>query len=108
MMRLSQTWDKVVVNAIHNIRGKSPPSLSVETVSVPPHSAPNFEGASHVRCYRSAAGRHQIIALTNNYAAVDGVEPSELEFLGWTEGATPPALRALFDDYCDSSTLGMR
>jgi hypothetical protein len=100
-MRLSQTWDKVVVNAIHNIRGKSPRSR-------PSRCAPNVEGASHVECYSSAAGRHRIIALTNNYAAVDGVEPSELEFLGWTEGATPPALRALFDDYCDSSTLGMR
>ena len=33
---------------------------------------------------------------------------SEREFLGWTEGATPPALVALFDDFCDSSTIGMR
>jgi hypothetical protein len=57
----------------------------------------------------SAAGRHKIIALTNNYAAAtDGLEASELEFLGWTDGASPPALRAMFDDYCDSSSLGMR
>ncbi len=33
---------------------------------------------------------------------------SELYFLGWSEGIVPPSLRALFDDFCDSSTLGMR
>lgn len=33
---------------------------------------------------------------------------SELAFLGWGEGIIPPSLRALFDDFCDSSTLGMR
>ena len=32
----------------------------------------------------------------------------ELEFLGWKDGVTPPELRALFDDFCDSSTTGMR
>jgi hypothetical protein len=39
---------------------------------------------------------------------MDGVEPAELEFLGLTEGATPPMLRDMFDDFCDSSALGMR
>jgi hypothetical protein len=56
----------------------------------------------------TAAGQHRVIALTNNYSATQDVEPAELEYLGWKEGATPPALRALFDDFCDSSTLGMR
>lgn len=32
----------------------------------------------------------------------------ELAFLGWTEGPTPPQMRALFDDFVDSSAVGMR
>lgn len=60
----------------------------------------------------TAAGRHKIIALTNNYArpgADSQIPPSELEFLGWDEGgATPQQLRSLFDDFCDSSVMGMR
>ncbi|KAJ8487143.1 hypothetical protein ONZ51_g4370 [Trametes cubensis] len=71
-----------------------------------------------------AAGKWRVIALTNNFSKSEsdiiGDSPpsperypnftvqSELEFLGWKEGATPPRLRALFDDFCDSSTLGMR
>ncbi|KAI0709078.1 HAD-like domain-containing protein [Earliella scabrosa] len=71
-----------------------------------------------------AAGRWRVIALTNNFSKSDadiigdapppeGRDPrfsvsSERAFLGWHEGATPPRLRALFDDFCDSSTLGMR
>ncbi|KAI0637082.1 HAD-like protein [Trametes polyzona] len=71
-----------------------------------------------------AAGKWRVIALTNNFSKSDadiiGDAPpspaqhpnfsvqSELEFLGWQDGATPPRLRALFDDFCDSSTLGMR
>ncbi|KAH9854115.1 HAD-like protein [Lenzites betulinus] len=67
-----------------------------------------------------AAGKWRVIALTNNFsksdaeiigdappAAFTGVR-AELAFLGWQDGATPPRLRALFDDFCDSSTLGMR
>jgi len=53
------------------------------------------------------AGNHKIIALTNNFAKVD-VPPSEAQFLGWEGGATPDHLRQLFDDFCDSSALGMR
>jgi hypothetical protein len=54
-------------------------------------------------------GRYRVIALTNNYTASEqDLDPEELAFLGWTEGATPPALRALFDDFVDSSTTGMR
>ncbi|KIY66105.1 HAD-like protein [Cylindrobasidium torrendii FP15055 ss-10] len=59
-----------------------------------------------------AAGKHKILALTNNYANVspEGEIPkAELDFLGWgEEGAVPTQLRALFDDFCDSSALGMR
>ncbi|KAF5386748.1 hypothetical protein D9615_001649 [Tricholomella constricta] len=54
-----------------------------------------------------AAGRYKIIALTNNFAKAE-VSPAEAHFLGWDEGATPDHLRSLFDDFCDSSTLGMR
>lgn len=56
-----------------------------------------------------AAGRqHKLIALTNNFAKVN-IPVKELEFLGWADGgATPNHLRELFDDFCDSSTLGMR
>lgn len=32
----------------------------------------------------------------------------ELKFLGWQQGAVPSQLRELFDDFCDSSTLGLR
>lgn len=74
--------------------------------------------------FDAAAGRWRVIALTNNFSKSDadiiGDAPppkeqfpnlsvqAELEFLGWQDGATPPRLRALFDDFCDSSTLGMR
>ncbi|KAJ7043192.1 HAD-like domain-containing protein [Mycena alexandri] len=59
-----------------------------------------------------AAGKHKIIALTNNFARTSTENPipaSELAFLGWDrEGATPRSLRGLFDDFCDSSELGSR
>lgn len=65
------------------------------------------------------AGKWKIIALTNNFSALDKASPdpsdpghiprSEFEYLGWGDGgAAPPRLRALFDDFCDSSALGMR
>ena len=73
----------------------------------------------------TAAGKWRVIALTNNFtkidAAVIGQSPplpeeeypnfsveSELAFLGWQDGAAPLHLREMFDDFCDSSTLGMR
>ncbi|KAH9951310.1 HAD-like protein [Amylocystis lapponica] len=71
-----------------------------------------------------AAGRWRVIALTNNFTKNDldlvGDAPpsreqypdfsveSELAFLGWQEGVAPARLRALFDDFCDSSALGKR
>ncbi|KAJ3565841.1 hypothetical protein NP233_g7385 [Leucocoprinus birnbaumii] len=54
-----------------------------------------------------ATGRWKVIALTNNFQKAE-VPDSERQFLGWTEGATPSHLLELFDDFCDSSTLGMR
>jgi len=94
MMRESTAYDEAMVQAIHRIR---------------------------------AAARWRVIALTNNYSksgeTILGGEgasgpsrerypnvtvESELAFLGWKEGATPPAMRALFDDFLDSSTIGLR
>ncbi|KAG1749011.1 HAD-like domain-containing protein [Suillus paluster] len=70
-----------------------------------------------------ATGKWLIIALTNNYSKHITDHPfstppnagqppirvpdSELRFLGWEDRATFH-LRALFDDFCDSSELGMR
>lgn len=54
-----------------------------------------------------ADGRFKVIALTNNFARVD-LPQAERDFLGWGESATPDHLLRLFDDFCDSSTLGMR
>ncbi|CAG8608431.1 12671_t:CDS:10 [Acaulospora colombiana] len=48
----------------------------------------------------------KIRAVTNNFGnSTVGIEPSELEFLGWTEEAASasPRLKELFDDYIDSS-----
>ena len=67
-------------------------------------------------------GRWRLIALTNNYShslkSVMGNDTAdaraikryeeELAFLGWTEGPTPPRMRALFDDFVDSSAVGVR
>ncbi|KAG2348500.1 HAD-like protein [Suillus weaverae] len=90
MMRQSTAYDCHILRAIHQIR---------------------------------ASGRWLIIALTNNYSKhitdsssstplTAGQPPmrvpdSELRFLGWEDGAKFH-LRALFDDFCDSSELGMR
>ncbi|TFK42732.1 HAD-like domain-containing protein [Crucibulum laeve] len=54
-----------------------------------------------------AQGKHKVVALTNNFAKI-AVPPEELAFLGWDEGVIPNHLRDLFDDFCDSSALGMR
>ncbi|KAH9981530.1 HAD-like protein [Lactifluus volemus] len=73
-----------------------------------------------------AANYWRVIALTNNYSKVDatfldlGLETrhlerypgvtleSELKFLGWERGIVPPHVRQLFDDFVDSSEVGMR
>ncbi|KAL0947395.1 hypothetical protein HGRIS_013508 [Hohenbuehelia grisea] len=80
MMRESGTYDPHIYRAIHKLR---------------------------------AAKKHRIIALTNNFSRTDSsgdpLPASELAFLGWDRGgATPPQLRALFDDFIDSSQVGMR
>ncbi|KAF7295330.1 Epoxide hydrolase [Mycena indigotica] len=80
-------------------------SMMREAVTFDPHM---LRAIRRIR----AAGKHKIIALTNNFArssTEDPIPPSELEFLGWNEGgATPAVLRGLFDDFCDSSELGAR
>lgn len=69
-----------------------------------------------------ASKRFRIVALTNNYSAqyerIRDTHPSqgfspqaELEFLGWGEdtgGPGGPKIRALFDDFVDSSVVGSR
>ncbi|KAL1746068.1 HAD-like domain-containing protein [Schizophyllum fasciatum] len=57
-----------------------------------------------------ATGRYKVIALTNNYASsvTRDVPAAELAFLGWQNGPVSHKLVAMFDDFCDSSTLGMR
>ncbi|TFL07697.1 HAD-like protein [Pterulicium gracile] len=65
-----------------------------------------------IQCIRQA-GQHRIIALTNNFSAFDSPEQpiadTERAFLGWgDEGPVPEHLRRLFDDFCDSSSLGLR
>jgi len=55
-----------------------------------------------------AAGKHKIIALTNNYLMAE-IPVSELSFLGWdARGVVSEQLKGLFDDFCESSVLGMR
>jgi len=74
-----------------------------ESAEYDPHM---LKAIRHIR----AAGKHKIIALTNNFSRTPAtpIARSELEFLGWQDGATPNKLKALFDDFCDSSTLGTR
>jgi len=63
-----------------------------------------------------AAGRWRIIALTNNFGGYQNqsmstsqdIPDSELQFLGWQNGPTPPHLRDLFDGFYDSSEVGLR
>jgi FMN phosphatase YigB (HAD superfamily) len=74
----------------------------------------------------TALGKYRIISLTNNFSAVDpsnlpppplgfnqkypdfvSVE-AEIKSLGWHQGVAPPQLTNLFDDFCDSSLVGMR
>ncbi|PVF97719.1 epoxide hydrolase N-termina [Serendipita vermifera] len=55
--------------------------------------------------------QYRVIAVTNNFGnSTVGIEPSEREFLGWTEGAASasPRLKEFFDDYIDSSEVGLR
>ena len=72
----------------------------------------------------TGAGQWRVIALTNNYSRVPSTltDPNaripeqykgftleeEMKLLGWDEGAVPTSLRAMFDDFVDSSEVGMR
>ena len=91
MMRVANQYDPHMKEAIHRIRG---------TYYIPGYSTPH--------AYNSpASGRYKLIALTNSFSTVD-VPFEERRFLGWDDGVTPTHLRELFDDFCDSSSLGMR
>lgn len=105
MMKGAGTFDKHILAAIHRIRG-------LHIINALHPLAPDVDGFL-------AAGKWKIIALTNNFSALNKASPdpahpshipkSELEYLGWEYGGpVPPQVRALFDDFCDSSTFGMR
>lgn len=47
--------------------------------------------------------------MTNNFARSNvGIPQSELDFLGWSNGSTVKEVKELFDDYVDSSVVGLR
>lgn len=110
-MREGGTFDERMVEAIRRIRGTHYRREDLYPLRfVLTRRSSNFE----------AAGKWRVIALTNNFSKTNesiaddmpldsqmSVE-SELAFLGWEQGPAPPKLRILFDDFCDSSTLGMR
>jgi hypothetical protein len=66
----------------------------------------------HAHMHLIGTGRYTLIALTNNYAVASNdptLTADERTFLGWSDGGpSAPALRALFDDFVDSSEVGMR
>jgi len=80
----------------------------------------------HVIHRLRALGTFRIIALTNNFSAVEPLNMSapprgfgdmypgfisveaEMKSLGWNDGIAPRRLRDLFEDFCDSSLFGMR
>jgi hypothetical protein len=58
-----------------------------------------------------ATNRYRIISVTNNFGhSIAGISQSEFDFLGWStgDGSASPAVRGLFDDYIDSSEVGLR
>ena len=63
----------------------------------------------HDHLASSASGRFKIVAVTNNFArSHEGIPQSELDFLGWSDVTTAKELKELFDDYIDSSVVGLR
>ncbi len=93
MMRGSGQYDPHIRHAILCLRGTVDQSI-------------NFRPGW--RPWNPAAGQHKIIALTNNFGNIK-ISDEESARLDWTEeGPTPNHLRMLFDDFCDSSSLGMR
>jgi hypothetical protein len=110
MMRNSVP-DPVIVKAIRRIRGMDS-SLSLSSSSpfeynvlpVLIHS-PYFADTS----LPLASGRFKLVAVTNNYArSLVGLPQSELDFLGWSDGSTAKEVKELFDDFVDSSVVGLR
>lgn len=87
--------DAIVVNAIRIIRGN-------------PH---NDHLLPTYMAIFAAQKRYRLISVTNNFGQpMDGIPESESAFLGWNsnEGLTSSVIRTLFDDYIDSSEVGLR
>lgn len=117
-MRESGIYDELMVEAIRRIRGGG--GFVADFISIVTVYRLNY---IHFSSF-TAVGKWRVIALTNNFSKTDSTiidsgPPSgekypnftadaELKFLGWEEGATPPKLRAMFDDFIDSSAFGMR
>ncbi len=108
MIQEGATYDKRVVEAIRRIRGNMTMSLisSTDLSNTLPE-----------------ARKWRVIALTNNFTKTDLADlgrellparyatldvGAELAWLGWKDGVVPHGLREMFDDFCDSSELGMR
>ncbi|TFK55187.1 epoxide hydrolase [Heliocybe sulcata] len=95
MMRESSEYDELVVNAIRRIRESRRWRVIALTNNFSKFDSPQASGTS---------GSH-----VTPLSAATGLPATELAFLGWDKGGpVPPSLRSLFDDFCDSSTLGMR
>ena len=92
-MREAGRYDEPIRHAILRLRGRAL-SCTFKYLDLNP-------------TFATAAGKYKLIALTNNFSKIN-IPQEEMDFLGWSEGATPNHLRELFDDFCDSSTLGMR
>jgi len=49
------------------------------------------------------------VALTNNFSGpFASLDQTELDFLGRSDGPVPPSMVEMFDDFVDSSSVGMR
>ena len=103
--------DPVIVKAIRQIRGIYP-SVSLSSSSLFEHNVPPILVHSAYFTDTSlplASGRFKLIAVTNNFARSNvGIPQSELDFLGWSNGSTVKEVKELFDDYVDSSVVGLR
>ncbi|KDQ16340.1 hypothetical protein BOTBODRAFT_31029 [Botryobasidium botryosum FD-172 SS1] len=61
-----------------------------------------------IRCLR-ASGKYRVVALTNNFSGpFSSLDQSELDFLGRSDGPVPCSMVEMFDDFVDSSSVGMR
>ncbi|KAI0797875.1 HAD-like protein [Abortiporus biennis] len=121
MMRESGTFDERVVEAIRRIRLAGRWRIIALTNNFSKSDAAIMEEASSkatgtfiptasstISSTSTAAAGTRIVAETENQPNTTINIQTELAFLGWQEGVTPLKLRSMFDDFCDSSALGMR